>query len=59
MEEKETYYVDVKQVGHWWERYSVEADSLEEAKKNWSEGEFIEAYEHNVFETTDMEAELS
>ena len=55
----ETYYVDVKHVGHWWERYSVEANSEEEAKKNWSEGEFIEAYEHNVFETTTKEAELS
>ena len=29
----ERYFVDVKQVGHWWERYEVEAESEEDAKK--------------------------
>ena len=55
----ERYFVDVKQVGHWWERYEVEAESKEDAKKNWSEGEFIQAYEHCVFETTTKEVEKS
>jgi len=55
----ERYFVDVKHLGHWWERYEVEAESEEDAKEKWSEGEFIQAYEHNVFETTTKEVELS
>ena len=41
-----TYFVDVKVVGHWYERYEVEADSMADAKDNWHDGEFIESYEH-------------
>ena len=45
-EQMNTYFVDVKVVGHWYERYEVEADSMADAKDNWHDGEFIESYEH-------------
>ena len=53
MEEKqmERYFVDVKQIGHWYERYEVEAKSEEAAKENWHNGDMTDAYEHCVFES--------
>jgi len=42
----ETYFVDVKVVGHWYERYEVEAESEDDAKDRWNDGDHLESYEH-------------
>jgi len=44
--ELETYFVDVKVVGHWYERYEVEAESEDDAKDRWNDGDHLESYEH-------------
>ena len=47
----ETFKVTVKNIGHWYETWEVEAESEEKAKENWHDGGFIEAYEHCTNET--------
>lgn len=42
----ETYFVDVKVVGHWYERYQVEAESEDDARDRYIDGDHIETYEH-------------
>jgi len=53
----ERYFVDVKQIGHWYERYEVEAESEEAAKEKWHDGDMTDAYEHCVFESKVKEVE--
>ena len=42
----ETYFVDVKIVGHWYERYEVEAESEDDARDRYIDGNLIDRYEH-------------
>ena len=53
----ETYFVDVKAVGHWHERYEVEAESEEDARDRYMDGDHIETYEHCTNETEVVEVE--
>lgn len=39
----ETYFVDVKVVGHWYERYQVEAESEDDARDRWNDGEYVDS----------------
>jgi len=39
----ETYFVDVKVVGHWYERYEVEAESEDDARDRWNDGEYVDS----------------
>lgn len=56
--ELETYFVDVKVVGHWYERYEVEAESEEDARDHWIDGDHIESYEHCGNEREVYEVEM-
>jgi hypothetical protein len=42
----ETYFVDVKVKGEWKERYEVEAESEDDARDRWHDGDWIEASDH-------------
>lgn len=42
----ETYFVDVKVKGEWKERYEVEAESEDDARDRWNDGDWIEASDH-------------
>ena len=39
--ELETYSVHVKVIGHWYEEYQVEAESEEDARDRWLDGDHI------------------
>lgn len=53
----ETYFVDVKVKGEWKERYEVEAESEDDARDRWHDGDWIEASDHlgNEREVIDVE----
>lgn len=42
----ETYFVNVRVVGRWYERYEIEAESEEDARDQYIDGDFVGAYEH-------------
>ena len=42
----ETYFVDVKVKGEWKERYEVEAESEDDARDRWNDGDWSEASDH-------------
>ena len=46
-EDKKEFIVEVEVSGHWTERYSVKATSEDEARDNWHDGEYIEAYDYD------------
>ena len=39
----QTYIVDVKVKGEWEERYEVEAESEDDARNRWTDGQYIES----------------
>jgi hypothetical protein len=43
--EKKEYRVDVKNIGHWYESWTVWAYSKKEAEEYWLDGDLIEVYE--------------
>ena len=53
----ETYFVDVKVVGHWYERYEVEAESEDDAKDRYNDGTQVQTYEHCQNEAEVVEVE--
>ena len=38
-----TYIVDVKVKGEWEERYEVEAESEDDARNRWTDGEYVDS----------------
>lgn len=55
--ELETYSVHIKVVGHWYEEYQVEAESEEDARDRWLDGDQVQRYEHCTNETEVYEVE--
>ena len=55
--ELETYSVHVKVIGHWYEEYQVEAESEEDARDRWLDGDKVQRYEHCTNETEVYEVE--
>jgi|TARA_Y100000004_G_scaffold12706_1_gene13599 hypothetical protein len=55
--ELETYSVHVKVIGHWYEEYQVEAESEEDARDRWLDGDQVQRYEHCTNETEVYEVE--
>jgi len=53
----ETYSVHVKVIGHWYEEYQVEAESEEDARDRWIDGDQVQRYEHCTNETEVYEVE--
>lgn len=53
----ETYFVDVKVVGHWYERYEVEAESEDDARDRYNDGTQVQTYEHCQNEAEVVEVE--
>ena len=49
-EETDYYIVEVEVTGTWIERYEVKATSEDEASDNWSDGEYLEAYNYNPYD---------
>ena len=50
-EPEENYYiVEVEVTGSWIERYGVKATSEDEARDNWHDGEYIEAYNYDPYD---------
>tara|TARA_R100000152_G_C6765357_1_gene190158 strand:- start:244 stop:438 length:195 start_codon:yes stop_codon:yes gene_type:complete len=39
----QTYIVDVKVKGEWEERYEVEAESEDDARDRWNDGEYVDS----------------
>ena len=38
-----TYFVDVKVKGYWHERYEIEAESEDDARDRWTDGDHIDS----------------
>ena len=56
----ETYFVDVKVKGEWEERYEVEAESEDDARDRWNDGEYLDSnnFLGNEREVIDVEKGL-
>ena len=53
----QTYIVDVKVKGEWEERYEVEAESEDDARDRWNDGEYVDSnnYMGNEREVIEVE----
>ncbi len=53
----ETYFVDVKVKGYWHERYEIEAESEDDARDHWDDGQYIESnnFDGHEREVVDVE----
>lgn len=55
--ELETYSVHIKVIGHWYEEYQVEAESEEDARDRYIDGDHIQTYEHCLNDSEVVEVE--
>ena len=57
VKQMETYSVHIKVIGHWYEEYQVEAESEEDARDRWLDGDMVQRYEHGTNESEVYEVE--